>query len=219
MTERRVFWSFMAMGGAATLAGLYLFGGFVFSALFAQPRAYTVGSMSMEPTLREGERFLSQVARTDHLKRGDVVMVKVDKGDRSMEYVVRIAAKAGDKVELRNGVVVINDRPVNQTAPSQESRDTMAGVVTYVRVRERFPQEKQPHEIYDERLSSGDNFGPATVPKGHFFLLGDNRDNSNDSRFPAETYGLGMVEANRITGRASSIYWSDDSSRIGKSVH
>jgi signal peptidase I len=73
-------------------------------------------------------------------------------------------------------------------------------------MEERLPGQASAHEIYDSGWSPGDDFGPVTVQAGHLFLLGDNRDDSNDSRFPRESDGLGQVSLDRVRGTVESIY-------------
>jgi signal peptidase I len=58
----------------------------------------------------------------------------------------------------------------------------------------------------------GDSFAPVAVPAGHLFLMGDNRDDSLDSRYPVEAGGMGFVPIDRVVGRAERAFWSTDGS-------
>jgi signal peptidase I len=78
--------------------------------------------------------------------------------------------------------------------------------------RETLPGGRQ-YNTLDMALTERDNFGPVTVPEGHLFLMGDNRDNSMDSRVPPEIGGLGLVPWENIVGRAEFITFSLDGSQ------
>ena len=113
-------------------------------------------------------------------ERGDIVVFKYPK-DPKLDYIKRVIATAGDTVEIRDKQVFIN------------------GVVP----EKRYGEFRDPH-ILPPSEGSRDNFGPITVPEGHIFVMGDNRDNSYDSRF------WGFVNLNEVRGKAFIIYWSWD---------
>ena len=138
-------------------------------------------------------------------KRGDVVVFKLPR-DTSTNFIKRVIGLPGDRIEVRNGIVSIN----GQAAPQ-----TPAGA--YVG-----PEESQPKPRYEEMLPNGvkhyvlhweranelDNVGPFTVPAGHYFMMGDNRDDSIDSRVPAWQRGVGFVPEQNLVGRADIIFFS-----------
>ena len=138
-------------------------------------------------------------------KRGDVVVFKLPR-DTSTDYIKRMIGLPGDHIEVRDGIVYIN---------GQAARQTPAG--EYVG-----PEEARPKPRYEETLPNGvkhyvlhwerqrdlDNAGPFDVPQGQYFMMGDNRDNSIDSRVPAWQRGVGFVPAQNLVGRADIIFFS-----------
>jgi signal peptidase I len=113
-------------------------------------------------------------------ERGDVVVFRYPK-DKSIDYIKRIIGQPGDTVEIRTKKVFVNGEP-------------------YV----------DPHAhissgaMLNAASSPRDNFGPVRVPEGRVFVMGDNRDNSYDSRF------WGFVDDKDILGKAFMLYWSWD---------
>jgi signal peptidase I len=158
----------------------YLFAGYV-KHNFVE--AFKFASRSMEPTLLVGDHLLvnrSPSARNP--QRGDIVVFEYPE-DPEKNFLKRVVAIGGDNVELRNGVLYVNGKVVNE------------------------PYIKQPKN--NKSLSpslSGSNYGPVVVPDNSYFVLGDNRDNSQDSRY------FGFVSREKIKGTARSIYWSWDKS-------
>ncbi len=125
-------------------------------------------------------------------QRGDVVVFRLPSDD-SQDYIKRVIGLPGDRVQVQNGELLINDKRIQRRF-----------VADYV-WREFLP-DKAAHEILDLVSGSlGDNSPLFLVPRGHIFVLGDNRDNSADSRF------IGFVPMNNIIGRAEIIYFSIES--------
>jgi signal peptidase I len=157
-------------------------------------QAFKIPSGSMIPTLAIGDHILvnklSYGVRIpfweDYLiefrkpQRGDVV-VFIFPEDRSKDFIKRVIAVGGDTVEIRQKKVLINDKPVADPHAYFKDGD--------------FAGEIQPGQ---------NNFGPRTVPQGHIFVMGDNRDSSHDSRF------WGFVNLDDVRGKAFLIYWSWD---------
>ena len=155
-------------------------------------QAFKIPSGSMIPTLQIGDWLLvnkviygikipvlrKTIIPVTKPERGDVV-VFIYPMDRSKDFIKRVIGVEGDVIEIRNKKIYINGAPFNDTH----------GVYTDSLI---LPRSMQPR----------DNFGPVKVPKGHIFAMGDNRDNSYDSRF------WGFVSLDDVIGKAFIIYWS-----------
>ncbi|MGH7913482.1 MAG: signal peptidase I [Candidatus Binataceae bacterium] len=168
-------------------------------------QAYKIPSGSMEPTLAIGDHIMVNKIRYGlrmpdslfgftpladeipyghylfHLAqvhRGDVV-VFVFPLDPTKDFIKRVVGIAGDTVQVKSGQVFLNGKPM----PDPHAHFEVA------------PAQRSPY-------SPRDAYGPATVPAGEFFMMGDNRDRSYDSRF------WGFVKLNQIEGRAMFIYFS-----------
>jgi signal peptidase I len=156
-------------------------------------QAFKIPSGSMLPTLLVGDHLLVnkfvygiripfvgervfEFGAPDY----DDVIVFIYPQDRSKDFIKRVQALPGDQIELRNKVLFING--------------------------ERVPDVHGEFDPIPARSARRprDNFGPETVPEGHVFVMGDNRDHSHDSRF------WGMVPINDILGKAFLLYWSWD---------
>lgn len=185
------------------------------------PYGLSVHSLPFRLPLAEG-RILARAP-----ERGDVVIFKhpVDGTD----YIKRVIGLPGDTIAVMQGQVILNGEPL-PLAPAgvftipisantacawggeEIMRDDGSRVCRYRRFRETLPGGRV-HEVVDFGPSGADNFAPVTVPQGAMFVMGDNRDNSQDSRFPAAAgYGVGMVPMDKLVGRASIILWSTDGS-------
>jgi signal peptidase I len=180
----------------------------------AQLRSFYVASESMEPTMTKGDRFFARMNRPDPLSRGDIVLVETANGDI---YIQRVAGLPGDRIEIVDGAITLNGQTVERRFVRADPVAFAAPERTAQRLAEQFPGEAQPHEIYDTGPSAGDDVAPLLVPPGHLFLLGDNRDHSADSRFPARapSYGVGMAPIETVRGVPMFFY---SQSRFGQSA-
>lgn len=161
--------------------------------------------------------------------RGDVVIFRAPPGNR-INYIKRVIGVPGDHVEMRGGALWLNGRAVtrarladlvtpatpNSPCLSRLYAEAAQGgtVCRYPRYRETLPGGRS-YETLDIAATAADDFGPVTVPAGHLFLMGDNRDRSEDSRYPArEGGGVGMVPEANLVGRATVVIWSTDGSAL-----
>lgn len=161
-------------------------------------------------------------------ERGDVVIFKhpVDKQD----YIKRVIALPGDTIALIDGQVVLNGELVKREKiadfeiPSSTNTSCSSGgdevlvesgeiVCRYSHFRETLPNGRSYDVLDFGNKPIYDNYSEQTVPKGSMFVMGDNRDNSQDSRFPAlAKLGVGMVDQDLLVGRAMVLIWSTDGS-------
>ncbi len=174
-------------------------------------QAFSIPSGSMEPTLLIGDYLLVNkfiygirnpftnkvMIPVDNPRRGDIV-VFIYPVDPDKDYIKRVVGLAGDKVQVIDKKLHVNDELVE--TPQAENTD--------------------PNLFNNPGDPPRDNFGPATVPEGAIFVLGDNRDHSYDSRF------WGFVPLTELRGKAFIIYWSWDKKkmrvrwdRLGSLIH
>jgi signal peptidase I len=173
-------------------------------------QAYKIPSGSMKPTLLIGDHILvskfsygirlplirSALVPVGTPQRGDIV-VFIYPEDRSKDFIKRLVGLPGDTIEIRDKKILLNGLPWKDTHGVHVDNLIIPGSV-------------QPR----------DNFGPVKVPEGALFVMGDNRDESYDSRF------WGFVPMKEVLGKALIIYWSwnhDDHgvrwNRIGSILH
>ena len=162
-------------------------------------------------------------------KRGDVVVFRVPGTDD--DFVKRVIGLPGDTIEVRDGMIVLNSEPVPRQNDgafamqiSANSPCRVVGGATPMTVnqngrnsclypvyRETLPGGRT-YQVIDQVDGPGDAFGPVMVPQDHVFLMGDNRDDSLDSRFQVEAGGIGFVPIENLIGRATIVFWSTDGS-------
>jgi signal peptidase I len=173
-------------------------------------QAFKIPSGSMKNTLLVGDYILVnkfiygvKVPFTDMTvipvkepKRGDIIVFKFPL-DTSKDFIKRVVGVAGDTVEIRSKKVYVNGEPQNDD----------------------FTIHTKPY-VLSAQVQPRDNFGPVTVPEGKLFMMGDNRDESNDSRY------WGFVDLSAVRGKAIIIYWSWDKldfgvrwNRLGHLIH
>ena len=166
-------------------------------------RGYYIPSEAMMPTLLRNDRIIAHMSSPVELRRGMIILIDV--GGR--DYIKRLAALPGDRVGFVGGDFYLNGRLVPRRALGQFPTEGTDLPGPARRFSESFPGETRSHEILDTGLSIGDDYASRTVPAGHVFVLGDNRDHSADSRFSLEEMGVEMLPISRIRGVARFIYW------------
>ena len=167
---------------------------------------YSRFSIPFSPPLFEGRIFASPV------ERGDVAVFRYP-GNTSIDYIKRIVGVPGDKIMIINDVLFINDKPVerqrvhNFVHPDRDEvymqfQETLPNGVSYNTLKCKYYGPIRNCDV-NTRL-----FGPVVVPDGHYFAMGDNRDNSLDSRIPVQADGVGFVPFENFIGRADVIFFS-----------
>ncbi|ADD67292.1 signal peptidase I [Denitrovibrio acetiphilus DSM 12809] len=143
-------------------------------------QTYTIPSESMYDTLKVGDfLILNRLAyKFSEPERGDVVVFEYPL-DPGKDFIKRVIGTPGDKIKLVDKVVYVNGEPQDEPYRKINEQTPLPGAVT-----------------------TKDNFEEFTVPEGKYFMMGDNRDNSYDSRF------WGFVPESKIKGKALLIYWS-----------
>jgi signal peptidase I len=213
----------------------------VIRTLFFQP--FWIPSGSMEPTLLIGDfLFVNKMAYgysrhscpfsicpipgrilAREPKRGDVIVFKHPVN--GTDYIKRLIGLPGDRIQVRNGLLYINDQLVPQEpdgsfvspyAPQGPMRSlprcaNHPAAVGEECIRdlgvETLPNGRR-HAVLDIEDGFGDNTPVFTVPADEFFFMGDNRDNSMDSRFPRSAGGVGFVPFENLVGRADRVIFS-----------
>jgi len=165
-------------------------------------QAYNIPSGSMKPTLLVGDFILVNklVYRFSEPQRGDIVVFKYPI-DPNIDFIKRIVALPGEEVEVRNNQVFINGKPLPLIEVGRGEENGVRKVI----YEEVLPEGiKHKVQFYEDFPFSKRDFGPVVVPPNHYFVMGDNRDNSEDSRY------WGFVPRENIVGKAFVIYFSGD---------
>ena len=184
---------------------------------------YVVPTGSMEPTLKPGDRLYALkcaydvrfpftewiLFHTGKVKRGDVILFRYPK-DPSLTYVKRALALAGDKIRVTDGIVYVNGEEIAKLPT--DSRDTMYDIEsadtktlyieTIGKLRHYVILDRRVDQSYDDQLMRHRFTSEIEVPADHVFAMGDNRDNSSDSR------SWGFVPVENLKGRAMFIWYS-----------
>jgi signal peptidase I len=169
------------------------------------PYGYGTASLPIQLNLPETGRVFGEMP-----KRGDVVVFRWP-GDNSQAWVKRVVGLPGDRIQMRQGQLFINDRPASLKPDGLgEAEDDNGGSEPAYRFIESLPGGVS-HAIYKLRDNGRlDNTREVTVPPEHLFVMGDNRDNSADSRVPVREGGVGLLPVDNLIGRADAVIGSWD---------
>ena len=226
-TIKTVFWALIIAG--------------VFRTLFFQP--FWIPSSSMKDTLLIGDfLFVNKMAYGysayscpffkcpisgrlfgSEPVRGDVVVFRHPVNGQ--DYIKRLIGMPGDRIQMKEGVLFINDRPAPQEPDSifietyerqgpERGYPQCANIGVAIdgdcikeKLIETLPEGKR-HSVLNIRVSHTDNTAVYVVPNDNFFFMGDNRDNSTDSRVPQAALGVGYVPRENLIGRANRVVFS-----------
>jgi signal peptidase I len=153
--------------------------------ILSSVHAYKIPTEAMSPTLEIGDRLVADMKayKKNTPARDDVIIFKYPNNE-SVPYVKRVIGLPGEKLEIIGRNVYVNGKTLTEE-----------------------------HVQYIDPDSIHGHYGPYDIPQGQYFVMGDNRDNSQDSRF------WGFVKQHQLLGQARYLYWAKDKSRIGKQVN
>jgi signal peptidase I len=173
--------------------------------LRSQIQAFRIPTGSLKPTLLIGDFILvdKHWAKTSAPERGDLIVFRHPQSP-DLSYIERCVALPGETIEIRNGSVWVNGgeetlKLLTKEYDPEEGQYVLEYEATW---REGKPYRVRHYAGHDLQL---ENFDAIVIPQDHYFVLGDNRDNSSDSRY------WGFVPRKNILGKAGIIYWSWDS--------
>jgi signal peptidase I len=185
---------------SGSMEGTLLVGDYLFVSTFSY--GYTHYALPLSPRLFSGRIFGSEP------RRGDVVVFRLPSDD-SVDYIKRVIGLPGDRIQMIDGVPYLNGVAVKrEPAADFIDDDEAANPVHVKRWRETLPNGVSYDTLDRVENSDYDNTGIYLVPPGQFFMMGDNRDNSADSRIPPQNGGVGYVPLENIVGRAQLIFFS-----------
>ena len=189
---------------------------------------FTIPSASMEPNLLQGDYIIVSKYSYGYSKhsipfspplfkgrilakpaqRGDIVVFKLP-SDNHTDYVKRVVGLEGDRIQMRDGLLYVNDKLVARTTLTPVTADSGFGSIVQIA---RFAERLESGKTYVTQDFAPDNeydkTDVYTVPDGYYFMMGDNRDNSSDSRVPPALGGVGFVPAENLVGKAQIVLLS-----------
>jgi signal peptidase I len=182
--------------------------------IFVSKLSYGYGKYSFNFSLGLGGRefisccpidFPGRIIFADTPKRGDVAVFKLPT-DTNIDYIKRVIGLPGDTIQMRDGVLFINSQPVpkKRIEDYRELADGADGPAVS-QYEETLPNGVMYRVLDTDSNGSADNTEEYVVPEGHYFMMGDNRDNSQDSRYLSF---VGYVPIENFVGRADIIFFS-----------
>lgn len=186
-------------------------------------QAFFIPSSSMEPTLLVGDRifvskfsygyskhsfpfslpFINERVLFSEPERGDIIVFKTPENLR-IDYIKRLVGLPGDKIQMIDGILHINDIPVKRKKIRSETKLINNGQIRNVLVYEETLPNNISYETFDMGNTRADNTSEIFIPEDSYFFMGDNRDNSKDSRF------VGSVPKNNLVGKAQIIFFATE---------
>jgi len=173
-----------------------LIGDYIFANKYSL--GYSRYSFPLGLDLFPGRIFASQP------KRGDAIVFRLP-SNPSINYIKRLIGLPGDRIQVINGILYINDQEIIRNFDGETSVFEGDKVVKYQQYSEIFP-DKRKIAVFDRDNTMQDNTGIFEVPAKHYFFMGDNRDDSQDSRFMTL---VGFVPEENLVGKASFIFFSN----------
>lgn len=151
--------------------------------------SYTVSGESMHPTFEDKDKVIvSKISKTlNHIDSGDVIIFHANS---KSDYIKRLIGKPGDTVKYKKDQLYINDKKVKES---------------YLSENKKYKDGKYLTEDFNSKTLNGAN-GKAKIPEDKYLVLGDNRQNSNDSRYK----DVGLIDKKQIVGKVMFRYWPFD---------
>ncbi len=181
---------------SGSMKGTLLVGDYLFASKYSY--GYSRFSFPFSLPIFEGRIFESIP------ERGDIVIFRLPT-NTGVDYIKRIIGLPNDKIQVKNGVVYINGNAVPRTRIEDFVDQTENGEINIARYEETLPNGVKYNVLDENPNGSLDNTDVYTVPEGHYFFMGDNRDNSTDSRVLSV---VGFVPAENLVGKAQIVFFS-----------